>query len=211
MKDKERREDWMKEFSFLDHDDYFICRLCHVWVDGDGTDILRHSRTKKHTKREKSAQNVVTLDALCVRRGEKHPSVVRTLAAFHQCGLGVYTASSLMNNKMFKSSIVSSLGVWPSSSWLSEAYEPEIFRLIRDKQFEMIEGKLVGLAIDESPNTFGRKVITMIMTTWKDSFVSNVKVLPPDASVCGESVADAIIEHLKEMHVEPHRFIGGSL
>jgi hypothetical protein len=76
-----------------------------------------------------------------------------------------------MKNEMFPSSIVSSLHAWSSSSWIAQSYVPDVLRTLREKQQEMIATNLIGIAMDETPDTFGRKVIATIITTWKYKYM----------------------------------------
>ena len=81
-----------------------------------------------------------------------------------------------MRDEDFKMHVGNALPVWPTGRWLSEKYLPYMREKLTSEMREKVQGRMVGIAIDEGRDRNGNPVLGIVTSTWKESWVSMVKV-----------------------------------
>ena len=184
-------------------DGVLFCSLCHRSLDGDRDSIRRHFSGKRHKNRVKDVEGVPTVDSLLCKKGECVLSVKKCLEVFTGSGVGIYQACKIMQDPIFKAYGESALRVWPSGTWLSEKYIKEIESEKIEETRKMCCSSSIGLSIDETPDRWGRKVIAIVLSTWKESHVSLVKVFPQSTSINGERIRNICLDHIMQLSISP--------
>ena len=114
-----------------------------------------------------------------------------------------------MRDEDFKMHVGNALPVWPTGRWLSEKYLPYMREKLTSEMREKVQGRMVGIAIDEGRDRNGNPVLGIVTSTWKESWVSMVKVLDDETSVNGKMISESIHDHCVDMRVpkENLRFV----